>query len=171
MKKIIQTNRKSMYNNEIRQMKREKRRLEASQVLRYSDTKLSQATVALHYKKWREAQGISPRCDNPECCFHTEPLVWNSRALGLILDHKEGNRCDNRPEMLRYLCPNCDSQLETRGGKNKGRVKPSHDGFIITERDGRKAFTYFGNIAMRLGGSAEVQFIPAQRDENSEGTV
>ena len=152
-------------------MKPKKRRLKASQVLKYSYTKRSQSTVALHYKKWCEAQGIPPRCDNPKCHFYTEPLVWNGDELGLTLDHTEGNRRDNRPEMLRYLCPNCASQLETHGGKNKGRVKASHHGFIITERDGHKAFTYFGDIAIRLRGSAEVQSIPAQRDENSEGTV
>jgi Zn finger protein HypA/HybF involved in hydrogenase expression len=133
-------------------------------VLVYSHRKASQATVARQYKKWREAQGIPPRCDNPMCRFRDEPLVWNHQPLPLILDHAEGNRRDNRPEMLRYLCPNCDSQqLQTRGGANRGRVKSSEHGFVITSRDGRRSYTYFGNVSIRFGGSAEVQFVKAPK--------
>src|SRR6476660_3941888 len=42
---------------------------------------------------------------------YTAPLVWNGRPFNPFLDHKNGNNSDNRPENLRYLCPNCDSQL------------------------------------------------------------
>lgn len=72
-------------------------------VLKYSPTRTSQATVARHYKKWREDQGIPVRCDNPACSFHTAKLFWNGKPLPLILDHLEGNRLDNRPDKLRYL--------------------------------------------------------------------
>jgi hypothetical protein len=61
--------------------------------------------------------------------------VWNGEALPLILDHIDGNRCHNRHQNLRLLCPNCDAQLDTRGGKNKGRiVNAQSDGFQITHR-------------------------------------
>jgi hypothetical protein len=46
----------------------------------------------------------------------------------MILDHKNGNRNDNRAENLRYLCPNCDAQLPTRGGRNRGRIVNESDG-------------------------------------------
>ncbi len=124
---------------------------------------MARATVAAHYRKWREAQGLPRRCDNPKCRFHTERLIWNRRQLPLVLDHKEGNANDNRPEMLRYLCPNCDSQLETRGGKNRGRVKNALQSFTITERDGRRAYTYFPSGRLRFGGSADVRFVPVPR--------
>src|SRR5262249_46297092 len=77
--------------------------------------------------------------------FYTKPLVWNGESLPLILDHKEGNRLDNRPEKLRYLCPNCDSQLTTRGGLNKGRVEgAAEDRFtIITDEGNRKHELFF----------------------------
>ena len=77
------------------------------------------------------------RCDNPACMFHTAPLMWNEQPLKLILDHIEGNKYDNHPASLRYLCPNCDSQLFTRGGANRGRVaNVTAGGYILKNRNG-----------------------------------
>ena len=44
--------------------------------------------------------------------------VWQNKSLTLRLDHKNGNHNDNRIENLRFICPNCDSQLPTYGSKN-----------------------------------------------------
>lgn len=111
-------------------------------VLRYSTEKVSRSKVRRQYEHWREHHGLLPRCDNPDCRFHAVPLTWNGKRLPLILDHVEGNRKDNRPELLRYLCPNCEAQLETRGGRNRGRVIYAHENsFLIMERDGRKSYT------------------------------
>jgi hypothetical protein len=54
--------------------------------------------------------------------------------------HKNGNSLDNRPDNLRFLCPNCDSQLtETRGGRNKGRIQDlNENGFHVKYRNGRQ---------------------------------
>ena len=100
-------------------------------VLRYTDTGPSQATVKKYYLRWREQQAppLPQRCDNPKCQFRTAPLIWNGKPLKLTLDHIDGNNTDNRPEMLRLLCPNCESQLPTRGGGNKGRIEKSTGGF------------------------------------------
>jgi hypothetical protein len=44
---------------------------------------------------------------------------WRGKRLVLILDHKNGNRRDNRKKNLREVCPNCNSQLKTFAGRNK----------------------------------------------------
>ena len=45
--------------------------------------------------------------------------MWNGKPLVLILDHINGNPEDNRYENLRFVCPNCNSQLPTFTGRNK----------------------------------------------------
>ena len=47
---------------------------------------------------------------------------WQGKELTLILDHVNGNNKDHRLENLRWVCPNCNQQLETTGYK-KMRVK------------------------------------------------
>lgn len=93
----------------------------SSKVLRWGK-ELNQATLRKHYAEHRRQVGLPERCDNPECRFHTEPLVWNGKPLRPIVDHMHGARRNNRPEALQYLCPNCSSQRDTHAGRNKGMV-------------------------------------------------
>ena len=44
---------------------------------------------------------------------------WMGEKISLQLDHINGVNNDNRLENLRFLCPNCHSQTETFGSKNK----------------------------------------------------
>ena len=37
----------------------------------------------------------------------------------MILDHINGDNKDDRLENLRWVCPNCNYQLDTTNGKNK----------------------------------------------------
>jgi len=46
-----------------------------------------------------------------------EPF-WNGKELTLTLDHINGINNDDRLENLRWVCPNCDRQLDTFAGKN-----------------------------------------------------
>src|SRR5688572_28073820 len=91
-------------------------------VLCFNSKPKGRSTVRRYYLRWRETHGLPVRCDIPSCRFYTDPLVWNGRLLKPILDHKSGNANDNTPQNLRLLCPNCDSQNETRGGGNVGRI-------------------------------------------------
>lgn len=47
-----------------------------------------------------------------------QPPEWNGSPLTLQVDHINGEYWDNRPENLRFTCPNCHSQTENYGGKN-----------------------------------------------------
>ena len=44
---------------------------------------------------------------------------WMGKEISLQLDHRNGVHSDYRLENLRLLCPNCHSQTETYGAKNR----------------------------------------------------
>jgi uncharacterized protein with PIN domain len=56
--------------------------------------------------------------DNTTCSICRNKNIWNGKLIIFILDHINGIRNDNRIENLRYVCPNCNSQLDTFGSKN-----------------------------------------------------
>jgi RNA polymerase subunit RPABC4/transcription elongation factor Spt4 len=69
-----------------------------------------------HVKQRLLAAGLKEeRC---ESCGLTE---WLGRPVAFELHHINGNGDDNRLENLTLLCPNCHSQTDTWGGKNKAR--------------------------------------------------
>lgn len=44
---------------------------------------------------------------------------WRGRRLTIALHHLNGDPGDNRLENLQFLCPNCHSQTENYGGRNR----------------------------------------------------
>jgi predicted RNA-binding Zn-ribbon protein involved in translation (DUF1610 family) len=50
---------------------------------------------------------------------------WKGNPLSMVLDHINGIPNDNRIENLRFLCPNCNSQMDTFAGRNTNRTKKS----------------------------------------------
>ena len=105
-----------------------------------------------YYDAWRRQRDLPYRCDNEKCQFHEGNLIWNGQQLGMILDHINGNRNDNRAENLRYLCPNCDAQLPTRGGRNRGRIVNESDGGFQVKHGAGKIDTmvFPGTATMKL---------------------
>lgn len=53
-----------------------------------------------------------------ECSICGQQPFWNGKELSLTLDHINGINTDDRLENLRWVCPNCDRQLDTFCSKN-----------------------------------------------------
>lgn len=70
--------------------------------------------------KWR-LLSAGLKGDRCEICGAAD---WRGRQLSLELHHVNGDGLDNRLENLQLLCPNCHSQTDTWGARNKGRVPP-----------------------------------------------
>ena len=51
------------------------------------------------------------------CCGISD---WQGKPIKLEIDHEDGNPYNDRPDNLRYICPNCHSQTPTYRGKNRG---------------------------------------------------
>ncbi len=53
------------------------------------------------------------------CAICTTGPMWQGKEMPLILDHINGVNNDNRLENLRFVCSNCDSQLDTYKSRNR----------------------------------------------------
>ena len=71
----------------------------------------NQSTLRRWYKKGEYSKYICSICGQ-------EPF-WNGKEMWLILDHINGINNDDRLSNLRWVCPNCNQQLETTNGRNK----------------------------------------------------
>lgn len=70
----------------------------------------AQKTLRKYYEKGHYTEYV--------CSICGQPPFWNGKPMILILDHKNGKHTDDRLENLRWVCPNCNYQLETTNAKN-----------------------------------------------------
>lgn len=75
----------------------------------------SQSVLRNHYQKGNYTEY--------KCSICGQKPFWNGKELTLTLDHINGDNKDDRLENLRWVCPNCDRQLDTFGSKNKKNKK------------------------------------------------
>lgn len=53
-------------------------------------------------------------------CWICGITTWREKPAPLVLDHIDGNSSNDRLDNLRLVCGNCNMQLETFAGRNKG---------------------------------------------------
>jgi len=58
-----------------------------------------------------------------ECAICEMGSTWNDKPISMVLDHINGINNDNRLENLRFVCPNCNSQLDTFSGRNTKKAR------------------------------------------------
>lgn len=66
-------------------------------------------------RKWYKEKGYTLY----QCSICGQEPIWQGKELTLILDHINGINNDDRLENLRWVCPNCNQQLDTTNGKNR----------------------------------------------------
>lgn len=57
-----------------------------------------------------------------KCAFCGNTGTWNDKPLILHVDHIDGDHSNNNMGNLRFLCPNCHTQTDTFGSRNKKKV-------------------------------------------------
>jgi hypothetical protein len=78
------------------------------------DQPRSRSTVKRHLLKAGILFNVCEECGLDE---------WRGKSISIQVDHRNGIRDDHRIENLRMLCPNCHSQTDTFGARNRGRNK------------------------------------------------
>ncbi len=95
-----------------------------------------------------------------KCSICGQEPIWQGKDLTLILDHINGSNHDDRLENLRWVCPNCNQQLETTGFKIMRSKKEEIKNYCID--CGKEIF--HGSIRC-AECKAKIQIIPLEKME------
>jgi hypothetical protein len=69
----------------------------------------------------RAARRLVEELAGSRCCALCSLKEWCGQPIALLLDHINGDAGDWRLQNLRLICPNCDAQLPTFKGRNRGK--------------------------------------------------
>lgn len=69
--------------------------------------------------------------DNTKCSICGNSNMWNEKPMTLILDHINGIRNYNTLDNLRFVCANCNIQLDTTGNRNPNRPNKARKNYCI----------------------------------------
>ena len=61
-----------------------------------------------------------------KCSICGQEPTWQGKELTLILDHINGSNHDDRLENLRWVCPNCNQQLDTTGYRRTSTLEKKY---------------------------------------------
>lgn len=82
------------------------------------DSTANQKTLREWYKKGAYTEY--------KCSICGQLPIWQNKDLTLILDHINGHNHDDRLENLRWVCPNCNQQLDTTNARNHTILKKKY---------------------------------------------
>lgn len=71
-------------------------------------------------KSRRQFKKFVIRRDGDKCSLCNQEAEWQGKQLTMVIDHIDGDSTNNMPSNFRLVCPNCDSQLPTFKGANRG---------------------------------------------------
>jgi len=93
------------------------------------------------FRKWLKSTNALGEHKCNECGCNGE---WNGKALSLELEHVDGNRNNNKRDNLKWLCPNCHSQILTYRKNNRNKISKK---VLISEEDLIKSINQGGNVS------------------------
>lgn len=116
----------------------------------------NQSTLRKWYKKGNYTEY--------KCSICGQEPNWNGKELSLTLDHINGDNHDDRLENLRWICPNCDRQLDTFGIKNCKKLEKQTNRCVICGKEISKESKYCQSC---FGKETSKQTIESQIDRET----